>query len=293
MNTHTTIVAGIDFSDSSTIVLRHTIHAAGSRDANVIAMHVLDESNQSLRSKSGLKNPDFETLKSQADDKFDKLLSEMADGVHVEFIVKIGKPAEELNRIAEDMNASFMVISANDLTKERLGSVASRCVRTAPCDVLILRDWQGGPFRKIVACTDFSQTADRAIDRAASVARQDGAALEILTVVYPPNLDSWGAVLEHPADSATSYAEECSAAVNQKMKECLERHQTALDGVKHESVILESQIPSVKITGYVRSAIADLVVMGTHGHSAIASHFIGTNAERLIHDAPVSVFAVR
>jgi nucleotide-binding universal stress UspA family protein len=77
------------------------------------------------------------------------------------------------------------------------------------------------------------------------------------------------------------------------MEQCLELHQAALDGVKHASVILESQMPSVKITEYVLSSHSDLVVMGTHGHSAIASHFMGTNAERLIQDAPVSVFAVR
>ena len=94
MNTHITIIAGIDFSDSSPIVLRHAIHAAGSRNATVIAVHVLDESNQRLREKSGLKNPGFVTLKSQAGDKFNELLSGMGNGVHVEFIVKSGKPAE-------------------------------------------------------------------------------------------------------------------------------------------------------------------------------------------------------
>jgi len=159
--------------------------------------------------------------------------------------------------------------------------------------VLTLPDWQGGPFRKIVVCTDFSKTADRAIDCAASVARQDGAALEIFTVTYPPELDSWGAVLEHAADSPTTYEEVCRAAIFKKMEQCRELHQAALDGVKHVSAILESQMTSVKITECVLSSHSDLVVIGTHDHSAIASHFMGTNAERLIQDAPVSVFAVR
>jgi nucleotide-binding universal stress UspA family protein len=35
------------------------------------------------------------------------------------------------------------------------------------------------------------------------------------------------------------------------------------------------------------------VVLGTRGHSRLASYFIGTNAERLLHDATVSVLAVR
>jgi len=123
---------GVYFSESSSVVLRHAIPTVGSRDATVIAVHVVDKSSEHYRETSGVKGPGFEILKSQADDQFAELLSGKANGVHVEFIVKSGKPAEELSRIAKDMEASLMVGSANDLTKKRLGLIASRCVRTAP-----------------------------------------------------------------------------------------------------------------------------------------------------------------
>lgn len=293
MKNHFTIVVGIDFSESSPIVLRHAIYSAKSRDASVIAVHVLDQSRQDFRKSSGLENPGFELLKSQADEKFESLLAGKGDGEHVEFIVKTGKPADELNEVAKNLEASVMIVSANDMTKKRLGSVAARCVRTAPCDVLILRDWHGGDFRKIAVCTDFSKTADRAIRCAGLLAKEHGAELEIINVMYPPGEDSWGEVMDHKADSNVSYEEECRQVVAAKLKKCVERCADALDGVRCETLVLESEMPSVAITEHVKSVGSDLVVMGTQGHSPIVSHFIGTNAERLIQDAPVSVFAVR
>ena len=293
MKDHIAIVVGIDFSESSPIVLRHAIRFAESRDATVVAVHVLDHSCQDFHKLSGLRDPGFELLKLQAEEKFGMLLAGEGNDANVEFLVKSGKPADELNQLAKDLEASVMIVSANDMTKARLGSVAARCVRTAPCDVLILRDWHGGDFRKIVVCTDFSETSDRAINRAAEITRQCGGELEIVNVMYPPNRDSWGEVLEHAADSPVSYAEECRDKVGQMMKSCLNRHEAELDGVRYDAVVLESQMTSVAITEHVKSSGCDLVVLGTRGHSAIASYFLGTNAERLIHDAAVSVLAVR
>lgn len=293
MDKHFTIVVGIDFSDSSPIVLRHAIHHAESRDASVIAVHVLDRSVMEFREASGVKNPSFQLLKSQADEKFQALLVGNSKGCHVEFLVRSGKPAEELNQVAKDLEASVMIVSANDMTKNRLGSVAARCVRTAPCNVLILRDWHGGDFQKIVVCTDFSKTADRALERATHLAKRHGASLEIVNVMYPPGRDNWGAVLSHAADSPLTYTEECRAEVEAKIEKCLERNKTDLKGLRYETVILESEMPSMAITGHVSTSGADLVVLGTRGHSPIASYFLGTNAERLIQDAPVSVLAVR
>ncbi|QTN34207.1 universal stress protein [Akkermansiaceae bacterium] len=287
------IVAGIDFSDSSPVVLRHALHAASACGGSVVAVHVLDKSMREHREASGHGNPGFEALREQAESRFARLPGVKDGTVDLSFTVSIGKPAVEMAALAADLGADFLVIAANDLTKKRLGSVAARCLRMAPCDVLVLRDWQGGDFRKIVVCTDFSATADRAIRRAAAMAGRSGAALEIVNVIFPPGLDSWGGVLEHAADAPESYEEECRAAAKARMAACLKKHSAILEGVRHEAVILESEMPSVKITGHVSSCGADLVVMGTHGQSPIMSHFIGTNAERLIQDAPVSVFAVR
>lgn len=287
------IVAGIDFSDSSPMVIRHGLARAKSGATRLLAVHVLDKSRLEHRKASGIGSETQNELKASAERKFEALLRGKTEGVEVEFVVKIGKPAEELCQVVTDSGASVLIISANDMTKARLGSIAARCVRMAACDVLVLRDWQGGDFKKIVVCTDFSDTADQAVERAAEIARRDGSILEIVHVMYPPGSDAWGEVLEHAAAAPSTYVEECRARVEGQMKSYVERHGAALAGVRFETLVLESEMPSVAITTHVKFSGADLVVMGTRGHSPIASYFLGTNAERLLHDASVSVLAVR
>ncbi len=293
MDKHFTIVVGIDFSDSSPIVLRHALESAKSQNATLIAVHVLDQSLLEFREASGLGKLSVELLKLQAAEKFKTLLASKGEGCEVEFLVRTGKPADELCKVAKDLEAAVLIISANDMTKRRLGSIAARCVRMASCDVLVLRDWHGGNFQKIVVCTDFSKTADHAIERAGKIAKTYGALLEIVNVMYPPGRDTWGEVLDHKADSLKTYADECREVVDVQIKKCVARNAAALEGVRYERLVLESEMPSIAITAHVESFGADLVVLGTRGHSPIASYFLGTNAERLIQDAPVSVLAVR
>jgi len=114
-----------------------------------------------------------------------------------------------------------------------------------------------------------------------------------VNVIYPPDMDSWGATLEHRLDSPTSYSEECHARAQWMMDKSLAPHLEALDGIPWEAMVIEGASSAAAITSHVTIVDADLVVMGTRGHSKLASYFIGTNAERLLQDLPVSVLAVR
>jgi nucleotide-binding universal stress UspA family protein len=145
----------------------------------------------------------------------------------------------------------------------------------------------------MVVCDDFSATAARAIAAAAALATSHGASLQIVNVIYPPEMDSWGAVLEHRQDSPTTYAEDCHARANAMMEKSLAPHLEALAGIDWEALVLEGDNSAASITSHVAKVGADIVFLGTHGHSKLASYFIGTNAERLLQELPVSVMAVR
>lgn len=292
MKTDSPIVAGIDFSAPSSAVLRHAVHAAGLGKCPVVAVHVLDASRLSHRFATG-GEPEATLLTGQALARLRSLAEAHAPGADVAFEVRTGRPAEELHRFVGERGASLLVIAANDLTKKRLGSIASRCVRSAPCDVLVLRDWQEGDFSKIMVCTDFSETSAHALERGVELARAHGATLEIVHVMYPPSLDVWGEVLEHAMDAPTSYADECREKAKRSMEDFLAPRREALSEVPHTTVMLESATPSSALTNHAADSGADLVLLGTRGMSRLAGLFLGTNAERLLHDAPVSVLAVR
>lgn len=293
MNSTFPVIAAIDFSAASPSVLRHAVHVARRREVPVVAVHVLDAGGIAHRAASGGSNLGVDLLLAQARLKMEALIAAEAGGAEVRIELRCGRPGEEIQHLVSGGGATLLVIAANDLTKKRLGSVASHCVRTAPCDVLVIRDWQENDFTRIVVCVDFSDSSSRALERGISLAADQGARLEIVHVMYPPSRDVWGEVLDHDMDSPLSYAEECRAKVNRDMTAFLAPHALGLAGIEHRPVVLESISSAMALTHHVQDSGADLVVLGTRGHSRLASFFIGTNAERLLHDATVSVLAVR
>ena len=85
MNNRFTILAGIDFSESSPLVLRHAIHAAEACGGQVLAVHVLDKGMREHREVSGMGNSGFELLKVQAKERFAGLLAGSEGDVEVQF----------------------------------------------------------------------------------------------------------------------------------------------------------------------------------------------------------------
>jgi nucleotide-binding universal stress UspA family protein len=287
------IIAGIDFSAPSNFVLRHALRMAGFSGVPVIAVHVLDSGRLAHWAASAGGSAGTEKILRQAEAKLAELVKREAAGADVRSEVRSGRAADELQRAVEENGAGVLVIAANDLSKNRLGTVASRCVRSAACDVLVVRDWQEGDFEKIVVCTDFSATAGRALECGILLAVANHASLEIVHVMYPPTMDPWGETLDHAMDSATPYAEESRSRVRQRMENFLAPHVDALVAVPHQEVILESGSASAALTAHIRQREADLVVLGTHGLTRLAGLFLGTNAEALLNEATVSVLAVR
>jgi len=293
MNTNAPIVAGIDFSAPALSVLRHAIQIASRSSAPLVVLHVVDSSSLAHRAASGGLNPAAELIEQEARERLAGWIADEDTETEIRIEIRKGRPAEELYRSIEDHEASLLVIAAKDTTKKRLGSIASNCVRSVPCDVLVLRDWQQGNFTKIVVCSDFSPASAHALARGVSLAAAHGAELEVVHVIYPPSRDIWGEVLEHDEAAPMSYVEECRAKVNEQMTKSLSPHAEALATIKYRTVILESVLASSALTYHIQDTGADLVVLGTRSHSKLASYFIGTNAELLLHDATVSVLAVR
>ena len=67
-----------------------------------------------------------------------------------------------------------------------LGSVSTNLVNQAPCPVLVVRKRSNTQLRKILVAADGSKNANKAIEYAASIAKNVGADLSIVHVVFLP-----------------------------------------------------------------------------------------------------------
>lgn len=287
------ILAGVDFSSSSSQVLAHAAKLAGGTERELIAIHVV----------SGSRLRDWaETMGSEAATaewvrevtlRLKELADDSCDGVPTGIAVRIGKPYRVIRDIVKEQGADLLVLGAHDISNRRLGSVAAHCARSMPADVLILRDWQGRRFRKIAACVDFSLSSAAGLGRAIDIAEVHQASLEIIHVIFPPSRDPWGRSLELRMDDKVSYETMVIERAHDRMAAFLKPFRDRLAELDSSTTFLQGESPAAAIAAHIQAQNTDLTVMGSHAGSWVEDFVLGGNAERLMHDSASSVLIAR
>jgi len=142
---------------------------------------------------------------------------------------------------------------------------------------------------KIVCPTDFSPTSSAAVNYAGTLADSFGAELVLLHAIpqmdYPLRSFGMSSSLGHIREELETRAQESLDKRVNTLKESLpdinvrlvvkhgEPHDTTLECAKEES--------------------ADMVVMGTHGHTGITHALLGSSAEKVVRLATCPVLTVR
>ena len=280
------VVAAVDFSTTSRQVLIQAARIAKIEGVPLFVVHVVFPGLLPHRPGCRPSPKVIDNARLKAEQHLDELLGGVDLEISAEGLVVVGRPPDEIGQLIEREDAGLLVISANKPGQKRLGSIASRCVRTVPCDVMLVREKKHDRYQRIVACIDLSQASDPVMARAVEGARH-GAALEVVHVTFPIDQDPGlcGEAMEEVADDR--------AFVEKGLSRVMEPYQEALQEISHKVSILESPVPSVALTCHAEDVGADLVVLGTRGHSKLGAMFFGTNAERLLHDVEASVLAVR
>lgn len=139
------------------------------------------------------------------------------------------------------------------------------------------------PIRHVVAATDFSESAERALAWAAEVARTHGARLTLVHAVAPPMpVADFAAPPLHVDD-------ELREAADRRLQEALEG--VSLEGVEAEGALRDGT-PSQAVLDLVKQTDADLAVVGTRGLTGFRHLLLGSTAERIVQKSPVPVLSV-
>ncbi|MEZ5301903.1 MAG: universal stress protein [Verrucomicrobiales bacterium] len=207
----------------------------------------------------------------------------------------LGHPFVELIRLAKKVEAGALVLGSRGWSDERgsAGVIATKCVRKAPLPVLLVRNAQIHPFRRVVACVDFSDTSKKALDEAAEIAAIDGAELYILHAHCPPWMYPTNVEYDLHPIPASEYQEQYKAMLDDRMKAFADPIRERFPDLKVEAVIRQRENVWYAIVDYLKEAEADLAVLGTRGRTGIKILLLGTTAERIIHESPCSVLAVK
>jgi nucleotide-binding universal stress UspA family protein len=137
-------------------------------------------------------------------------------------------------------------------------------------------------MRKVLIATDFSSHADRALVHALELVKLTGGEVEVFTSAYLP-----------PQALAAMAMGMVPGLVDDARREAVQRIDTLAGHLRasHRSVTSASSTeePSMAIVARAAEIGADLVAMGTRGHTGLAHVMFGSVAERVARLAPCAV----
>lgn len=137
-------------------------------------------------------------------------------------------------------------------------------------------------FSNVVWATDGSEHADRALQYARELAQRDGGTLHVTHIVEK--------LVGVRVAGENAHADEPEIEAKVK-RQAAEAAADAIDVQVHTRVGRAGEI--ARLIGAVASETrADVIVIGTRGHSAVVGAVIGSVAQRLLHVADCPVLSV-
>jgi len=145
---------------------------------------------------------------------------------------------------------------------------------------------------KILYPTDFSKYSLAALPLATDLAKRYHAEIHVLHAVDTPCeflMEDGGVgplVTSYPTD-----VDQLKTSAEQRLGEFVREHLADLEASAKQVVVVGQAF--AEIVRYAGAQHIDLIVLGTHGHSALASMLLGNVAEKVVRKAPCAVLTVR
>ncbi len=294
MSKQPSILVGIDYSDQSKNALLAASRMANARNLPLVCYHVLDK-----EVLSQVKNMDAETesgILNFAEEKVAAFIREIiGTGRDITIEVLLGNPFKLTLDQIEKHHAVTLVLGSGGYSSEEghhVGALASRCIRKAPVEVLLVRNYQDHPFEDIVACVDFSENSNRAVHRAATIAAQDKARLKLIHVFRPPAYAETEMGWLGPAFPVVP-DDDIEKNLRERLESFAERIKAEYQLENVTSEVISSHSIHRGIWQALKEMEADLVVLGTRGRTGFKSLLLGTTAEGLLNHTPCSALTLK
>ncbi len=294
MNTTKSILVGVDYSDQSRNALLAASRIANSRSLPLVCFHVLDK-----ELLGQFKKMDTETEQGILNFAHEKVATFIRDTIgtahNIATEVLVGNPFKVTLEQIEKHHVNTLVLGSGGYSSDdghHVGALASRCVRKAPVEVLLVRNYQDHPFESIVACVDFSENSNRAVHRAAVLASQDKAKLKLIHVFRPSAFAETEMGWMGPAFPLT-LDNNIQENLNERVAGFAARIASQYNLPDVSSDVISAPSIHRGIWEALKTMEADLVVLGTRGRTGFKSLLLGTTAEGLINHTPCSALTIK
>jgi nucleotide-binding universal stress UspA family protein len=277
------ILVATDLSSRAEKAIARAVQVAAEQGAALSVLHVLTEAvGDEVRARQI-------ALKVENDLRRKFLeLSPRHEGT-VSFQVAPGTPFVEIIRRARKEAADIILVGAHgaQFIKDLLfGTTAEKVVRKGNRSVLVVKRPARGPYRRVLAATDFSEQSRQALKLALRLA--PGAKFHLLHAYQGIEGQLWRAGIAK--SEILRYRHQLTRQSREQMKVFI-RH-TGLGDKSIIGLVRYGRAPHV-ITGVARHLRPDLVCVGSVGRTGLPYILLGSVAEHVLREVSCDVLVAR
>ncbi len=261
------ILIAHDLRDTADQALCRAAQLARQHGARLTLLHVLDPSQSHQQHE-------------QAQQALDGKLSQYAPpGSALRF--HSGKPSEVVLQQVQQLGCDLLVLGAHHQRHDFFsGTSLDRIARRSPVPLLLVARNDFQPYRHALAAIDFSLCACSALGQAYRLLPET-AELHALHVFEPDK----GTAKQVEAQLHT----QC-ALIEQLLQD--EARNLPANGPQLTHEVLQGEIVRC-LQEQLKSRRSELLVLGSHGRSALSQALLGSLAQHFLHKAPCDIFVVR
>jgi nucleotide-binding universal stress UspA family protein len=295
------ILAPVDFSTGSRAALEHAARLALQQGARLHVLHIIDS--YALATLADRRGEAFESAARHSLEHVRKALDEWLGHTtlptDLETTVVLGAPVHEILEHTKNLGADLLVagVAGAGGHADGAGSVAAKLARKSVSDVLLVRAGHPQVFSKIVAALDFSGHSARVRAAAFELAMLDSTAAEVDLLHVWADPGSMLPVMGPFGESGLSLSQAALPPREELLRSIhhsLQLHAAeAPPGLKVHEIALEHRKAAEGIAEHARASQADVLVIGSLGHTNLRYLLLGSTAERLLARTPCSLLVVK
>lgn len=261
------ILIAHDLRGTADLALRRAAQLAQQQGARLSVLHVLDPAQS-------------EQAHDQARQVLDNSISQFAPPDST-LQLRSGKPSEVVLQHLQESDYDLLVLGGHLERHEFFsGTSLDRIARSCPVPLLLVAHPSPGPYRQAVAAIDFSLCACSALAGAYGLL-PESAELHAVHVFEPA---------KGSREQIDNQLQIQQALIDQLVADELQKLPPSgptISHAVHQGGILRCLQEQLKARG------SDLLVLGSHGRSALSQALLGSLAQHFLHKAPCDVFVVR
>lgn len=259
------VVVGFDFSSGSAYAVDLAIDIANRWQSDIRLVYVKEkkEDEAPIRAEIERRNAG---------------VAHLLKGIKLEYVLREGKPADELCAQAKEDNAELLIVGTHGMSgmrKSLLGTNSFKTIEQSPVPVLIVReDFNfNKKLEKIVVPIDSSDDTRQKAAKAAMFAKSFDATIHLLGLYTSSNNDV-RRIVKNYVNFVERYFEKSE--------------------VKYVTKYIEvEKNVTLSTLEYAKEVDADMISIMTEQESRLTSLLMGTYAQQMINESTVPVLTVR